>query len=53
MPEVVRWKVKWNGLVLYYALENPSEICTTERTYKVWQESNKTKWLYTDANKVA
>ena len=30
---------------LYYALENPSETCTTERTYKLWRERNKTERL--------
>ena len=37
----------------YYALENPSENCATERTYKLWQERNQTERLYIDANKLA
>ena len=34
----------------YFALENPSETCTTERTYKLWQERNKNDTLYIDVN---
>ena len=37
----------------HYALENPLETCTTDRTYKLWQESNKTKRLYIDGNNLA
>ena len=37
----------------YYTLENPSETCTTERTYKLWRQRNKTERFYIDANKLA
>ena len=37
----------------YYALENPLETCTTERTYRLWQVRNKIERLYADANKLA
>ena len=37
----------------YYALENPSKTCETERTYKLWRERNKTERLYIDVNKLA
>ena len=36
----------------YYALEYPSEIGTTERTYKLWRERNKRERLYIDAHKL-
>ena len=36
----------------HQALEIPSETCTTERTYKLWRERNKTKRSYVDANKL-
>ena len=36
-----------------YALENPSETCTTERLYKLWRERNEMERLYTDTNKLA
>ena len=32
----------------YYAFENPSKTCTTERTYKLWPERNKTEREYID-----
>ena len=37
----------------YYALENPSKTCTTERTYNLWRERNKQDREYIDANKLA
>ena len=46
-------RVKINFNYFHYALENPSETCTTDRTYKLWQESNKTKRLYIDGNNLA
>ena len=36
-----------------YALENPSKTCSSERTYKLRRERNKTERLYIDANKLA
>lgn len=46
-------RVKINFNYFHYALENSSETCTTDRTYKLWQESNKTKRLYIDGNNLA
>ena len=37
----------------YYGIENPSETCTTEVTYKLQRDNNKTERLYIDANKLA
>lgn len=46
-------RVKINFNYFRYALENQWETCTTDRTYKLWQESNKTKRLYIDTNNLA
>ena len=48
-----REELKQNFDCFYYALENPSETCTTEKTYKLWRERNKTERLYIDPNKLA
>ena len=65
MPTATRSKInqisqKWSteelNEIFYcfqYALENLLETCTTERTYKLRQERNKTEKLYFDANKLA
>ena len=56
-PKMKEKRQKWSREELkeivycfYFALENPSETCTTERTYKLWQERNKNDRLYIDVN---
>ena len=59
-PKTKQKYQKWSGEELkeifycfYYALENLSETCTTERMHKLWPERNKTERLYIDASKLA